>query len=263
MKVCDSKSGSKYIRIALVLVFVLLTGLILLSIREVFKTKDTPIDDTSTVVDTVQEELNEDTEEEYINPDYEEDYYNDPAIDEVRYYNNVIIPRYNEAYITDADIYCMCRYIRFTSSEFVDLPEDFDMANAIAESRGSNLYVYYNDISGYRENVEMEIDSEDSSIYYIKFSNNQNDDIAWYIFRLTQIEDTKYSIDCEKVEYDTIASKLTALDNEISFLTDDRSYCEWFIEDRKEVMGCDEIYYEGISEPLTVDTLMQIQGYTD
>lgn len=263
MKVCDMKSDSKYIRIAVILVLILLTGLILLLLC---KPKDSSVEDnTSVITGDVQVNENEDIEEEeeYVNSDYEEAYLNDPAIEEVRYYNDVVIPRYSKEYVVDADIYCMCRYIRFACSKFVDLPADFDMANSLSESRGSNLYVYYNDDSDYREYVEIEIDADDSSIYYVKFTNNQNNDISWYTFHLIQNEDVKYSVECEKVEYDSIASRLATLENEINPLTDNRYYCEWTIEEQKQTMGCDELYWEGMSEPLTVDTLMQIYGYED
>lgn len=263
MKVCDMKSDSKYIRIAVILVLILLTGLILLLL---FKPKDNSVEDnTSAITSDVQVNESEDIEEEeeYVNSDYEEAYLNDPAIEEVRYYNDVVIPRYSEAYVVDADIYCMCRYIRFACSEFVDLPADFDMANSLSESRGSNLYVYYRDDSDYREYVEIEIDVNDSFTYYIKFSNNQNNNENFYIVTLTNIEGTHYSVSFQQVQYIDIEPYISIITEQKNPLTDDRTFCEHELERMREISGNEDVYYEGVSSPLTVDLLMQIYGYED
>lgn len=189
---------------------------------------------------------------------------------EIRYYNGKEIKYYDKEIIPYPDEYGLVEYIWKDFENYVSFPDDFSIYDSINQFRGNHFCLFVDKNSSYKQYVEIEIDSNNSNVYYVKFFNNQNDAVDFYIFELEQKYIDSYSVTSKKVSYEEISSNLVAISDKPNAFLDERTYCEYLVDfyndfAKRESNGEQEgLHWEGYGDRiLDVDMMMEIQGYIE
>ena len=175
-----------------------------------------------------------------------------------RTYDGLLVPYYYNTDFPEEKVESFYVYNKIPDL-YAYLPAEYKLEDTTMESRGIVLDIVKDKTTDKKVYIEHQPANGDYNVFYAKISSNFNDDIKYYKFSVTPIDDKdNYEVKTENVSFEDIKDEVTKFNETPNAFLDDRTYANYLYEyyASQGVIG-----WEGYSEPLSPDLMMKIMGY--